>query len=164
MRILESLSEFEVDTIKNLVNKRRKYNEEHPERNTNNYKGSLESDFIGLGGEFAFCKIINIYPELEYTTRIYYDCKLPDGSTVDVKTTSNPKGNLIIPAYKKGQEIPDYYAFLIQDKDNINTFQLIGLIESGKVFQRETETMNNNKVYRIPNNELVIPKDLIRLF
>jgi hypothetical protein len=46
-----------------------------------------ETELEGISAEFAYCRILNIYPDIQVDTRRLEDAKLPDGRLVDVKTT-----------------------------------------------------------------------------
>lgn len=45
------------------------------------------TELLGFAGEIAYCRILNIYPDLQYSSRRIEDAKLHDGRLVDVKTT-----------------------------------------------------------------------------
>ena len=87
-----------------------------------NLKISAESsatiDLEGVCGEMAFCKLFNVYPDLD-TDRPpphpLYDCVLSDGSRIDVKTTKYENGKLLVDS-RKGKEKTDsvdFYALMI---------------------------------------------------
>lgn len=63
-----------------------------------------QTDLDGVGGELAFCKLVNAWPDMHlcsYTTDTDPgDCTLPDGRTVDVKTTRYPRGKLLVARWK----------------------------------------------------------------
>lgn len=68
------------------------------------------TDLNGFGGEVAFCKIFNVYPdfsmELRNASSDRGDALLPTGHTVDVKTTIYPKGKLIAaPSLKANHDV-----------------------------------------------------------
>ena len=72
----------------------------------------LEIETNGLGGELAFCKASNCYPDLslagEPGTRPRADTVL-FGSLWDVKTTERKDGRLLVRPTKKGQKACQYY-------------------------------------------------------
>ena len=74
--------------------------------------GDAAADIDGFGAELAFCKMFKIYPDLMTTERPGYDAKLPNGQTVDIKTTTVENGYLIAMPYK-AENPPDQYALMI---------------------------------------------------
>lgn len=68
---------------------------------------NLAIDTLGAGGELAYCRLMNVYPDLDPHTLNIADCVLHDGSAggtlVDVKTTSNPEGKLYVAPWKRGK-------------------------------------------------------------
>ena len=47
-----------------------------------------DTDREGFAGEVAYCKMMNIYPDLTIGTDVPdFDCILPSGERIDVKTT-----------------------------------------------------------------------------
>lgn len=74
---------------------------------------SMEIELEGVLGELAFCKINNIYPNTDVLTIDIWDAVLPNGATVDVKTTKYKSGRLLAARWKKEKELPDYYALMI---------------------------------------------------
>lgn len=71
----------------------------------------------GLGGEFAFCKLFNLYPSEQFTIMArlpkddYGDAVMQNGLVVDVKSTVYHTGRLLIMRWKKGVGI-DCYALM----------------------------------------------------
>jgi len=53
------------------------------------------TDLEGIAAEIAFCKMCNVYPDLQLENRPMYDAVLPDGTTVDVKATRYRSGRLL---------------------------------------------------------------------
>jgi len=103
-----------------FVAKHRNGNNRH--FNVVNLKVSVESsasvDLEGMCGEIAFCKLFNVYPDLD-TDRPpphpLYDCVLSDGSRIDVKTTKYETGKLLVDARKNSSKTAgvDFYALMI---------------------------------------------------
>ena len=72
-----------------------------------------ETDLEGFAGELAFCKVMNIYPDLETGNNLPpYDCIDYYGVTYDVKTTKHTNGHLMA-TLKKKKNPPDKYVLLI---------------------------------------------------
>jgi len=72
-----------------------------------------ETDLEGIAAEIAYCKLMNVYPDLEINRgRPDWDAILPSGEAVDVKSTVYQNGKLLarpVKAYKP----PDTYALMI---------------------------------------------------
>ncbi len=78
------------------------------------------TDLDGVGAEIAFCKLHNIYPNLEVTSADpAYDCVLSDGRTVDVKQTPRPAGRLLATLKKKKySDMIDLFALMVGELPN----------------------------------------------
>ena len=60
-----------------------------------------ENDREGFGGEIAYCKLVNLYPDLDTNLSTPdYDCISYNGEKIDVKTTKYRNGHLIVPVNK----------------------------------------------------------------
>ena len=75
-------------------------------------------DLEGMCGEIAFCKLFNVYPDLD-TDRMpphpFHDCVIGNGLRIDVKTTKYENGKLLVDS-RKGKEKTDsvdFYALMI---------------------------------------------------
>jgi hypothetical protein len=75
---------------------------------SNSKRGSqsdFQTDLEGFAAELAFCKLLNLYPDLTIEPRTSTsdtgDVKLPDGRTVDIKVTRYATGKLIAVPWKK---------------------------------------------------------------
>jgi len=56
-----------------------------------------EADREGFGGEIAYCKLMNLYPDLESDlSSPDYDCISCNGEKIDVKTTKYREGHLFL--------------------------------------------------------------------
>src|SRR5687768_14371134 len=55
-----------------------------------------DRDLDGAGGEVAFCKFVQRYPDLAEGEHRQFDLVTADGRTVDVKTTTYPNGFLMV--------------------------------------------------------------------
>lgn len=70
-----------------------------------------ETDEQGLAGEMAYCKMFNLYPDLDVSPRSgSYDVIDQYGLTTDVKTTKYSNGRLLA-TLKKNPDV-DYYALM----------------------------------------------------
>lgn len=59
------------------------------------------TDLDGIAAEIAFCKIHNVYPDLNLDARPAADCILHNGASVDVKSTRYASGRLLAVRWKK---------------------------------------------------------------
>jgi hypothetical protein len=74
-----------------------------------------ETDLEGICGEFAFCKAMNLYPDMSINTRSGgYDI-LMNGLRVDVKTTKYKNGKLLAAKTKKISD-SDLYVLVIGER------------------------------------------------
>jgi len=98
--------------------------------------GTLSGDdvhTIGFGGELAFCKLFNVYPDLDTRPRRGgADCDRL-GESIDVKTTRHPNGKLLVFA-RKLELASDCYALMIADWP---AFRFVGFVRAADVFRPE---------------------------
>jgi hypothetical protein len=87
---------------------------------------SMENEVNSFGGEVAFCKHFNLYPDLTDDRFGIEDCTMADGNTVDVKTTPHKNGKLLIKKLDK-KERPDYYALVV---GTFPRFRYIGMVRT----------------------------------
>ena len=84
-------------------------------------------DLEGVAGELAFCKMFNLYPDLD-TDRMppypEFDARLSDGWTVDVKTTRYGDGKLLVDV-RKGRKVDgvDFYCLMTGEFPGPYTFR-----------------------------------------
>ena len=86
-----------------------------------------QTDVEGMGGELAYCKLMNLYPDLETspTEMPTYDCVSRLGVRIDVKTTKHRAGkslHLIAPL-AKAKRPPDKYVLVLGE---IPTYSIVG--------------------------------------
>ena len=70
------------------------------------------TDVNSAGGEIAFCKAFNLYPDLQFDERPDFDATLPSGARVDVKTTHRERGRLLVVPWKARKPC-DLYVLVI---------------------------------------------------
>ena len=97
-------------------------------------QGNWETDLEGIGGEIAFCKLHNVYPDLEtFNTDLPdHDC-LVNGFKVDVKTTHYPEGKLLATLAKAGA-IVDVYVLMVGE---FPTYEYKGLAKKSDLIRDE---------------------------
>lgn len=86
------------------------------------------------GGELAFCRTLNIYPNMAVERPDDgIDCYLPDGRSVDVKTTQHEKGRLSAPLWTPNKKVtPDIFALMI---GTFPEYRLVGYMKSTELLQ-----------------------------
>ena len=101
-----SLNAQEQAIFRFLARSRYKNNRSAGTRNAKRGPQSDEqTDLEGIGAEFAFTKLFNLYPDFSIEPRTAEndtgDCMLRDGRSVDVKATQYRTGKLIAVPWKK---------------------------------------------------------------
>ena len=133
------LNEEEQFIAQYIAKQRKKHNLEigvtPPKVGPDDQEYLLNIELDGIGGELAFCKMVNVYPDLTTQPRSGgHDCMYTT-YTIDVKTTRHKRGNLIVPAFKINHNLlPDIYALLISD---FPTFQYMGWQWAREVITQE---------------------------
>ena len=78
-----------------------------------------ETDLEGICGEFAFCKSMNLYPDLSISPRKGGDDVLFNGKKIDIKTTKYKSGKLL--ARRSKSETPsDVYVLIVGQRPDYN--------------------------------------------
>ena len=125
-----------------------------------------EVDFEGICGEIAFCKLFNVYPDLDTDhepPHPLHDCVIPPppGFRIDVKTTKYETGKLLVDARKKGKVGGvDYYALMTGSFPGPYTFR--GLIAREHIIQpQKLGLLCGYKSYMAEQSELTddLPTD-----
>ena len=75
------------------------------------HQSGEQTDLDGIAAEIAFCKIHNVYPDLNIIERPAADCILHNGAAIDVKTTRYASGRLLAVRWKKPNV--DMFALMI---------------------------------------------------
>lgn len=111
--------------------------------NVTNLKISLDDaatvDLEGIAGELAFCKLFNVYPDLDTDREPphpLYDAVIPSppGFRIDVKTTKYDTGKLLVDARKgKKTDGVDLYALMTGSFPGPYTFR--GFIAREQIIQ-----------------------------
>jgi hypothetical protein len=107
-----TLNPFEQWIAKGLAAKRLEQNQADGARDMNQSgQDPRVIELEGIGGELAYCKLFNIYPDLQYTERAAEDAISALHGRVDVKTAA-PGRNLVIKATKQGTTVAGYVLML----------------------------------------------------
>ncbi len=108
-----TLSEAEQRLAKFLAKSR--YENARKKNIKNNRIGSQSdssTDLEGIAAEIAFCKLFNLYPDLQIGELPAYDAMLRDGRAVDVKATKYQSGHVTAVMNKKDMPA-DLYALMV---------------------------------------------------
>jgi len=110
-------------------------------------------DLNGFGGEFAFCKLFNLFPNFDLRP----DKKdvILKGNNIDVKTTEYDKGCLIA-RYEgnvNNKKNIDYFALMIGKFPN---YEFRGFMKASELLQDEKiKDLGHGKTFLAKQNELI---------
>jgi hypothetical protein len=108
------------------------------DRGSRSYKMGGGDDLLinleGTGGEFAFCKIKNIYPDMSIEQPMAFDCAINNIGFIDVKTTNKPHGMLLVGKWKEKYLKPAYFVLMVGE---MPTYELKGFFPGTEVFKPE---------------------------
>jgi len=148
------LNEYEVNIANAIGTARTSFSDArgHCQKNTNHTPAKfVEYDKQGARGEIAFCKMHNIFPDLTPGPD-KWDCILPTGEKVDVKTTSMVDSDLM--ACRKSYQEVDLIAMV---EEVGNEYTLVGTIDAETMTQdKYLEPRGSDLIYMVPREELEI--------
>ena len=91
-----------------------------------------ETDLEGFGAELAYCKLMNLFPDLGTGKSLpNFDCISRFGCTIDVKTTKRKSGHLLATLKKKNNP-PDKYVLVVGEFPD---YKIVGEIASEDFLQ-----------------------------
>lgn len=112
----------------------------------------------GLGGEVAFCKAFNVYPDIATDYPSEHDAVLPNGIKAEIKTTQYKTGKLIVRRLNDA----DVYVLVTGVFPEYN---IIGFIHSGEISGYKTKLKSPsgklNDAYVVQQEDLHPIEDLI---
>ena len=112
-------------------------------------QSTYQTEVEGVGGELAFGKAFNLYPDFS-TTRGDYDLKIVD-TTIDLKTTHYFTGRLIVPTTKKISDC-DVYVLVVGEMPN---YTIVGWLQSQHIINDEHRgNVGTGPVYLAEQTEL----------
>lgn len=112
---------------------------------------NIDNEVNAYGAEVAYCKLFNLYPDLEHSYFMPFDAMHGDKSTVDVKTTVLTNGRLLVKK-KERMNLPDEYALMI---GSYPIYTYIGHIAAGKLIRPENlDTKLKSPAYAARQSEL----------
>ena len=109
------------------------------------------TDLIGIGGELAVAKALNVYPDLTIFPRVGgADLVSQKGARIDVKTTDNPAGRLLVRPHSVDNA--DIYILVIAD---FPEFDLAGYATKEEVFSEGNEDdLGHGKTFVVERGSL----------
>jgi|TARA_R110000796_G_scaffold107080_2_gene217820 hypothetical protein len=145
------LNANEIHLAKQLANERHTKNRKAGIPNRKRGPQSEEvTELDGVGGEIAFAKALNLYPDLkDYPGK--HDMVIA-GKTVDVKTTRYPGGHLEVSTDKNPGDV-DIYALVIGEMPD---YQVVGWMCGDRLMNKKRlyTHRSGSKVYRASQSEL----------
>ena len=153
--------------LAHFVAKNRNGNNRH--FNTTNLKISADDpatvDLEGVCGEIAFCKLFNVYPDIDTDREPphpLYDAVIPPppGIRIDVKTTKYETGKLLVDSRKGVKTLGvDYYALMTGQFPGPYTFR--GFIARERIIQpHRLGLLGGHKSYMADQSELTDEVDI----
>jgi hypothetical protein len=94
------------------------------------------TDLEGIASEIAFCKLMNIYPDLDLDHTNAADCFLRDGRAVDVKSTVYKSGRLLSVRWKDASKV-DVFVLMV---GQFPKYRCAGFLESAELIKDERLT------------------------
>jgi hypothetical protein len=149
-----TLSEIEVKFIEAVVQTKVAYDAEGGKaKNLKVGERTPQRMLNAAGAELAFGKLFNLYVDFSRRYR-WYDVMLPDGRTVDIKTTTQDQGHLICDAGVVQKRIPDLFALVVGE---FPTFEFRGVI-AGDIFIQEVNKRDfgHGACYAVEQNKLCL--------
>ena len=130
--MVHSLSAEDRATVKRIAQER--HNTARESGTVNLKIGKQSDEFVdlnGLGGEVAFCRLFGLEPDFDTSNGAEnkVDARLPDGRTVDIKTTDHPRGNLL------ARVIHDEIDVFVLVRGRFPSYKLVGWIDRA-IFKR----------------------------
>jgi hypothetical protein len=118
-----------------------------------------ETDLEGICGEFAFCKAVNLYPDMSISPRKGGDDVLFNGKKIDIKTTKYKSGKLL--ARKSKSETPsNVYVLIVGQRPNYN---IVGWCSSADLIQdKNLIDLGYGKTYGLEQSVLKPIESFIR--
>lgn len=127
-----TLSDFEIKIAKRLGSMRHNNARTHGIVDAKvGDQSNEETDVESMAAEIAFCKIHNLYPDLQIAVIPDFDAVLPCGAKVDVKQTKYRNGRLLARLNKK-EKPADIYVLMT---GTIPTFTERGGLAAEMLFQ-----------------------------
>lgn len=117
-----------------------------------------EVDLEGIAAELAFCKLANVYPDLNLDHTNQVDALTRGGSSVDVKATRHEKGRLVAVKWKSSAKV-NFFVLMI---GTFPKYRCAGFMPSEDLLQGDRVTdLGSGSVFAAAQDELQRIEDLI---
>ena len=150
-----TLTEKDISLVKDIARKRYEYNRRVKAKATIYGHKNITPGFavyleqLSYGGEVAFCRLFGLQPDTEIAGHPPYDAILPNGMTLDIKTTSLPFGMLIV---KETGHTADLYALMV---GSLPSYKLIGFAYKDEIINPDRwNTRLPEPAYAMRQNQL----------
>lgn len=111
------------------------------------------SELDGVAGELAYCKLMNVYPDIQAGSSPDEDCILHNGKLVDVKTTAYDTGKLVASKWK-GAGV-DLYALMV---GSFPTYRFAGVATKDELINPDRLTnLGTGELYVLEQKDLECP-------
>lgn len=110
-----------------------------------------QTDLEGIAAEIAFAKLMNVYPDTQLEV-----CERADAYTtrlggVDVKTTTYPRGQLLVRP-TKAQHPADSYALMV---GTFPRYAFVGWVSASEIMRPENlKDLGHGETYALPQEKL----------
>jgi hypothetical protein len=117
-----------------------------------------EMDLEGAGAELAFCKVANVYPDMEMTHTNQVDAYTRNGERIDVKATRHERGRLLAVRWKKAGKV-DFFVLMV---GAFPKYRCAGFYPSEKLLQTAMlQPVGNGMAYAANQDDLQRIEDLL---
>ena len=115
-----------------------------------------ETDLNGIAAEIAFCKMFNIYPDMNTNNRPDHDCITHNGLRIDVKSTKYDSGRLLAVPWKCNKNI-DAYVLMVGE---FPSYRFAGFCLAEELIDEKNITdLGYGDVYALEQSELRLTMD-----
>lgn len=121
-------------------------------------QSNWETDLEGVGSELAFCKLSNVYPDMETSSMNPHDCHSRVGAAIDVKSTKYAGGRLLAVRWKDVSKV-DLFALMV---GKFPEYRLAGFMRAADLVKAERLLdLGYGPVHCADQSELIRPEKLI---
>jgi hypothetical protein len=121
-------------------------------------QSNWETDLEGIAAELAFCKLANVYPDMETASMNPHDCHTRTGAAIDVKSTKYPHGRLLAVRWKDASKV-DLFALMV---GTFPEYRLAGFMRSKDLIQADRlMDLGHGLLYAADQSDLIPPDDVI---
>lgn len=146
MKNIIMLTESEVLVATGIARRRAEWNTEHhyKDRLQTPFESGDRADVRGMCGEFAFCKLVNAWPDLDWQKPKPRDCVYA-GRTVDVKCAKRPVLNVTI--FEADKKHPPLHTYVAMHQVDAHRYLYLGWMFADVLFQEPPNAQGKNGPY-----------------